>query len=240
MKTWKNLSLILLLALALAGCRNKSSNLTDFNRSVYTPGYASGFDVKGADGRQSVLLTVTNPWQGAEGVETALFIARDGETAPEGFEGQVLEGDAGRIVCVSSTVRQGRVVSGTLGGRRPACGGRKGLRGNSRPVQRSETAGGGQRPRRPVGDAQYALRRFVVHALDRELCRAADYGCGWRLHLQEEHGQRLDVHRYGGGLPAGIGRRRVAECRHGEHARRIEGRLPEVRRHPLRPERLRV
>ena len=103
MKTWKNLSLILLLALALAGCRNKSSNLTDFNRSVYTPGYASGFDVKGADGRQSVLLTVTNPWQGAEGVETALFIARDGETAPEGFEGQVLEGDAGRIVCVSST-----------------------------------------------------------------------------------------------------------------------------------------
>ena len=103
MKTWKNLSLILLLALALAGCRNKSSNLTDFNRSVYTPGYASGFDVKGADGRQSVLLTVTNPWQGAEGVETALFIARDGETAPEGFGGQVLEGDAGRIVCMSST-----------------------------------------------------------------------------------------------------------------------------------------
>ena len=28
------------------------------------------------------------------------------------------------------SVRQGRVVSGTLGGRRPACGGRKGLRGN--------------------------------------------------------------------------------------------------------------
>ena len=92
MKAWKklSLSLILLLALALAGCRNKSSNLTDFNRSVYTPEYASGFDIKGADGRQSVLLTVTNPWQGAEGVETALFIARDGETAPEGFEGQVL------------------------------------------------------------------------------------------------------------------------------------------------------
>ncbi len=40
MKTWKNLSLILLLALALAGCRNKSSNLADFNRTVYTPEYA--------------------------------------------------------------------------------------------------------------------------------------------------------------------------------------------------------
>ena len=32
-----------------------------------------------------------------------LFIARDGETAPEGFEGQVLEGDAARIVAMSST-----------------------------------------------------------------------------------------------------------------------------------------
>ena len=64
MKTWKNLSLILLLALALAGCRNKSSNLTDFNRSVYTPGYASGFDVKGADGRQSVLRLLLHAMSG--------------------------------------------------------------------------------------------------------------------------------------------------------------------------------
>lgn len=103
MKIGKNLSLLLLFALTLAGCNNKSSKLADFNRSVYTPEYASGFDVKGADGRQSVLLTVTNPWQGAEDVATQLFISRNGETAPEGFEGQVLEGDAHRIVAMSST-----------------------------------------------------------------------------------------------------------------------------------------
>ena len=103
MKIGKNLNLLLLLALALAGCNSKSSRLTDFNRPVYTPEYASGFDIQGAEGRQSVLLTVTNPWQGAEGVETTLFIARDGETVPEGFEGQVLEGNAARIVCMSST-----------------------------------------------------------------------------------------------------------------------------------------
>ena len=65
--------------------------------------YASGFDIQGADSKQSVLLTVTNPWQGANGIAVQLFIARDGETAPEGFEGQVLEGDAARIVAMSST-----------------------------------------------------------------------------------------------------------------------------------------
>ena len=103
MRIFKNLSLLLLLTLALAGCRGKSSELADFNTPLYTPEYASGFDIQGANGRQSVLLTATNPWQGADSVAAQLFIARDGETAPEGFDGQVLEGDARRIVAMSST-----------------------------------------------------------------------------------------------------------------------------------------
>ena len=103
MKALKNLSLILLLVLTFTGCHDKSSKLADFNRAVYTPEYASGFDIKGADGKKSVLVTVTNPWQGADGIAVQLFIARDGETAPEGFDGQVLEGDADRIVAMSST-----------------------------------------------------------------------------------------------------------------------------------------
>lgn len=102
-KALKNLLLLLLLALAWTGCRERSSRLADFNHPVYTPEYASGFDIKSADGRKSVLLTVTNPWQGADSITTRLFIARDGETAPEDFTGQVLEGDARRIVCMSST-----------------------------------------------------------------------------------------------------------------------------------------
>ncbi len=103
MKIGKNLSLLLLLALALAGCHNKSPKLTDFNRPVYMPEYASGFDIQGAEGRQSVLLTVTNPWQGADNVAAQLFIARSGEPVPEGFDGQVLEGDAQCVVAMSST-----------------------------------------------------------------------------------------------------------------------------------------
>ncbi len=103
MKIIKNLSLAALLALALAGCGGGGSRLEDFNIPVYTPAYASGFDIAGAEGRESVLLTVTNPWQGAKEVSSQLFIARGGEAAPGGFDGQVLEGAAQRIVAMSST-----------------------------------------------------------------------------------------------------------------------------------------
>ena len=103
MKALKNLSLILLLVLTFTGCHDKSSKLADFNRAVYTPEYASEFDIKGADGKKSVLVTVTNPWQGADSITTYLFIARDGESVPEDFTGQVLGKDAEHIICMSST-----------------------------------------------------------------------------------------------------------------------------------------
>ncbi|NAD78200.1 iron ABC transporter substrate-binding protein, partial [Enterococcus hirae] len=56
MKVLKNLSLMVLLALAFAGCRGKSSQLADFNKQLYAPEYASGFKIERADGRQSVLV----------------------------------------------------------------------------------------------------------------------------------------------------------------------------------------
>lgn len=99
----KNLSILFLLALALAACQSKQSKLEDFNKTLYAPEYASGFDIKGAEGKESTLITVNNPWQGADSVQTQLFIARNGESAPEGFTGQVLEGEAKRIVAMSST-----------------------------------------------------------------------------------------------------------------------------------------
>ena len=46
---------------------------------------------------------MSNPWQGSDSVTTRLFISRDGEKAPAGFDGSVLEGDAKRIVAMSST-----------------------------------------------------------------------------------------------------------------------------------------
>lgn len=103
MNALKNICLLLALSAALAGCRDESPQLADFDRPLYTPEYASGFEIEGADGRRSVLLTVTNPWQGTESVTTQLFIARDGEPVPEGFGGQVLDEEAKRIVAMSST-----------------------------------------------------------------------------------------------------------------------------------------
>ena len=49
MKVLKNLSLMVLLALAFAGCRGKSSQLADFNKQLYAPEYASGFKIERAD-----------------------------------------------------------------------------------------------------------------------------------------------------------------------------------------------
>ena len=80
-----------------------SSNIDDYNVAVYTPTYATGFRIVGAEGKQSTIIRVTNPWQSANDVETMLFIARAGEKAPAGFRGQVLQGNALRVVCMSSS-----------------------------------------------------------------------------------------------------------------------------------------
>lgn len=97
------LSLCLLIVLLAACNGKKTASISDFSNQLYTPEYASGFSIKGADGYESSIITVTNPWQGVDSITTQLFIARGGESAPEGFTGQVLEGDASRIVAMSST-----------------------------------------------------------------------------------------------------------------------------------------
>lgn len=102
MKSLERVIPFLLLLVLIASCQGNNSNITDFSKPLYVPEYASGFDIKGADGKESVLITVKNPWQGADSVQAQLFITRNGETVPEGFTDQVLEGDAKRIVAMSS------------------------------------------------------------------------------------------------------------------------------------------
>lgn len=58
MKALKNLTLLLLLALAWTGCRDGSSQLADFNRPVYTPEYAFIFAI------YKMPVTVTDMWRG--------------------------------------------------------------------------------------------------------------------------------------------------------------------------------
>ena len=90
--------------LALCACGHRQAvSLDDFSNPVYTPAYASGFGIVGAEGQQSTILKVFDPWQGAENTETMLFIARNNEKAPAGFTGQTVGAGAQRIVCMSST-----------------------------------------------------------------------------------------------------------------------------------------
>ena len=94
---------IMVLALFIASCGGGAVSADEFCEAVYTPRYAGGFEILGAAGRQSVIVRTRNPWQGAEGVDAELFVARDGEAVPDGFAGQVVRGVPQRVVCMSST-----------------------------------------------------------------------------------------------------------------------------------------
>lgn len=102
MKSYLHTILLCAALLCMNAC-GTSSNIDDFNQIIYSPSYAGGFRIMGAEGKQSTIICVTNPWQTANNVETMLFIARGGEKAPTGFRGQILEGHAERIVCMSSS-----------------------------------------------------------------------------------------------------------------------------------------
>ncbi len=88
--------------LLCAACAAPSAH-GPFRQADYTPAYAAGFRIDSAAGRTSRLLRTLDPWQGAEGTSTELLLLRADEPVPEGFEGQVLPGEAHRIVCLSST-----------------------------------------------------------------------------------------------------------------------------------------
>ena len=95
---------ILASLLLLVSCvSNKKTSLEAFNQDIYTPEYASGFKILGADNVQSTLIQVFNPWQGAKDVEMSYFISRNGEQAPAGFTGPTIPAGAKQIVCMSSS-----------------------------------------------------------------------------------------------------------------------------------------
>ena len=93
------LSYILLpLSLLFSSCAGPASDLESFNIEIYSPEYAQGFSILGAEGMESTIIRVSNPWQGAENVSSDLFIARGGEKVPAGFSGQVIRDSAARVV----------------------------------------------------------------------------------------------------------------------------------------------
>ncbi len=95
---------VALSALFLASCGASQGEGSKFyDKPLYEPHYASGFEILTHEGCSSSLLRVTRPWQGDEAECFELLILRNGEQAPAGFSGSVLEGDAERIVALSSS-----------------------------------------------------------------------------------------------------------------------------------------
>ena len=89
------------LLLGLWGCPAGHSAV-EWGEVVYVPHEAKGFEIVATEGASTVLRVLT-PWQGAEGVVKEVFIARNGESAPEGFKGTVVASEPERIVCLSSS-----------------------------------------------------------------------------------------------------------------------------------------
>lgn len=93
-----------LAAFLFTACGSRSSySAADFTREVYTPAYATGFDIRGIDNGPATLVTVRNPWQGAEQQEQHLLVLHDDSPVPAGFDGQAVKAPVQRVVCLSSS-----------------------------------------------------------------------------------------------------------------------------------------
>lgn len=89
--------------LAFSCKRGSHDTYSHFHERLYEPEYAGGFEILGSDDGSSVLIRTLLPWQGAVRDTTDLMIVRKQTSLPDGFKGQVIKGDAERIVCMSST-----------------------------------------------------------------------------------------------------------------------------------------
>ena len=95
--------LVGILLLALVGCAGGGAASDPFTEVRYRPNYASGFTIVAEPDHQSTLLRTHTPWQGADKQCSELLIRRGGEPIPSSYKGQVIEGDAQRVVCLSSS-----------------------------------------------------------------------------------------------------------------------------------------
>lgn len=89
------------LLLGLWGCPAGTAQV-EWGEVVYTPNSATGFEIVATDGASTV-VRILSPWQGAEGVVKEVFVSREGEVPPEGFEGVSVKAAPERVVCLSSS-----------------------------------------------------------------------------------------------------------------------------------------
>lgn len=82
----------------------KGFDISHFELSIYEPKYAAGFDIRYSEQSGATLITMRNPWQGADGVEQHLLIDPKGYYSSLRGEGvQRIATHAQRVVCMSSS-----------------------------------------------------------------------------------------------------------------------------------------
>lgn len=95
-------SLFFFSLLLLSSCKHTVKEDTVFNKDVYNPEYSTNFKIQGTETSEDVLISVKDPWQGANNISTELLIT-DNNQRREDSDKQILKGKAERIVCMSST-----------------------------------------------------------------------------------------------------------------------------------------
>ena len=94
---------IILLVLLSACSQRATFDESIFDEVLYTPRYASGFDIRHHSESGATLITSKNPWQGADGVAYRLLIDPADHFANASGDLQRITKPAERIVCMSSS-----------------------------------------------------------------------------------------------------------------------------------------
>lgn len=99
---WVKIVIFTILSALFCACNNVAdSSLEAFRVEKFRPHFASGFRIDQTESGQSSLITITNPWQGAE-FEQQILVVRNNESAPKDFAGQVVNTPIKSVVCLSS------------------------------------------------------------------------------------------------------------------------------------------
>ncbi len=99
----KKIFYIIVLALLTACGQRVSFDESIFDEVLYTPRYASGFDIRRHSESGATLITSKNPWQGADGVAYRLLIDPANHFSASASGLQRITKPAERIICMSSS-----------------------------------------------------------------------------------------------------------------------------------------
>ena len=104
MKRFYSYILPLMVALCIGCSSGEQFDSSLFTQQLYTPQYASGFEIRATEDGKATLIVCQNPWQGAADVTQYLIIDPEGRfNTSHSHNLQRINGPAQRIVCMSSS-----------------------------------------------------------------------------------------------------------------------------------------